>query len=156
MSAGSIGEPANNKENDMTVQFNLRSTTGALQTGPNPGRTTDESVASRWTRLAAMAVLAVAVLAGALTLRGSSPTHKANTAPLVAASARHEPLIVPEEQLFIDARRGRVVQVASLVPVVASGVQPLIVPEEPAFIDATVAGGSAVDAIDWCATHRPC
>ena len=84
----------------MTVQLNLRNMTGAVTTHPKLDRTNDEPVASRWARPAVIAILAVAVLVGALALRELSPTHQADTTPRVAASARHEPLIIAEEQAF--------------------------------------------------------
>ncbi len=140
----------------MTVQLNLRNMSGAVTTHPNTGRTIDEPVASRWTRPAVIAILAVAVLVGALALRLSSPTDKADTTPRVAVSAGHEPLIIAEEQAFIDRLHSPVVQVASMAPVAATNVQPLIIPEEQAFIDGKYAGGTVVDGVDWCATQRPC
>lgn len=98
----------------MTVQLNLRNMAGAVTTHPNTGRSIDEPAASRWTRPAVIAILAVAVLVGALALRDSSPTHKADTTPRNAVSAGHEPLIIAEEQAFIDRLHSPVVQTARL------------------------------------------
>ncbi len=140
----------------MAVQLNLRNMAGAVTTHPHPDRTIDEPVASRWARPAVTAILAVAVLAGALALWDSSSTHRPGTTPRVAVSARHEPLIIAEEQAFIDRMHSPVVQVASPAPVGATNVQPLIIPEEQAFIDGKYSGGNGVDDLDWCATHHPC
>jgi hypothetical protein len=106
----------------MPVQTDLRNTTDAVTTVSDLSRTTRRRLARRWTRPAAMAALVVAGLFGVYNLRDSSPT---KTAPTTSGA---RPLVIAEEQRFIDRQHGRV----------------------PHAVSATV--GRA----DWCATHRPC
>ena len=162
------------------MQFNFRSGAGTSPT--NPGRAALISPnARRWALPVTAVVVAGGLVVGALALRDSGPREATETPSAGGVSA--QPLIVPEEQAFIDRVRvsgsGEAAVVSSgveplIVPeeqafidrvrvsgsgeaaVVSSGVEALIVPEEQAFIDGVFAGMPVVDDIDWCLTHNIC
>ncbi len=89
----------------MTTQLNLRNSAGALTTAPNTERTAAGRVAPRWAGRAALAALAVAGVVGVYALRDSGPTNEpTTTTPRAEATAGVEPLIIAEEQAFIDGK----------------------------------------------------
>jgi hypothetical protein len=109
---------------------------------------------SRWAAPVALVVLSAAAVV-TIDRLGSDDAPTSTGTGSAAVGVGVEPLIVPEEQAFIDGRVGPVVSSGSATAgsaAVGVGVEPLIVPEEQAFID----GEGVVAALDWCALHDPC
>jgi hypothetical protein len=132
---------------DMNLQTKIHTTTDETWF-PTMARSF-RGVAARWLVPIALVVVAGTGIVGLNQLGASS--RKPVTA--VHPASNFEPLLIPEEQAFIDRIRQPLSSVAANLALQASTFEPLVISEEQAFIDGAYSRGSAEN---WCATHIPC